>query len=285
MNQAYLDEMQQATDTSTLGRLRDLWFGSFIASLQKDGFESALDNLDSFMSESRGRLREMASEYATVKGLQPGTDRHRQVASNFLKSNTGKMFERFCGVALAYSLFAADAPYCVNPCRKDILPRCHNLTREDLRVEFVFGDGKLYTHIDADLFAFNPTDPEAELFLISIKSTLKDRFHNVPFWNLLRRCAISDDFPEVVARNRDVLEQVRYIAVCSDLAQEQPDFGTEAGARNLLQVDAALLDGAYVSASKAQGLPKDCTDHLGDVRQHAFYRYSCFFEYLKAKTE
>jgi hypothetical protein len=85
-----------------------------------------------------------------------------------------------------------------------------------------------------------------------------------------RRAAVSDEFPEIVPIDRDTLARLKYVAICSDFALEQPDFGTDAGARNLLQIDASLLDGAYVTSSRARGLPTDCTNHLGEVRQHAF---------------
>jgi hypothetical protein len=284
LNLAYLDEMMKAPATTVLGRVRDLWWDAYIRSVESDGISHALDRLDSYMGAGRSNLAVMAAAYASDLGHERGSDEFRQRVNQFLKSNTGKMFERFCGLALAYALDISDAEYCVNPFRRDTLVRCPGLSRESFMVEVVLGDGVLLTPIDADLFAFNPVNPEDEVFLISIKSTLKDRFHNVPFWNLLRRCAVSDGFPDITARDLDLLSRMKYIAVCSDLAVEQPDFGTDAGARNLLQIDAALLDGAYVTASRARGLPLDCTNHLGIVRQHAFYRYSCFFEYLNAKN-
>jgi hypothetical protein len=283
LNRLYLDEMQNASDTSTLGRVRDLWWDSFVRDVRERGPLRPLNQLDAYMVVGREQLLRMASDYATAKAVL-GSDHHRQLVTQFLKSNTGKMFERFVGLALAHALMEADAAYAVNPGRVDTYPRCHGMTRDDLQVAVILGDGQLYTYIDADLFAFNPSNADDEIFLMSVKSTLKDRFHNVPFWNLLRRAASSGEFPEITPTNRQVLTHLRYIAICSDLATEQPDFGTDAGARNLLQVDAVLLDGAYVTSSRARGLPGDCTNHLGLIRQHAFYPYSCFYEYLTAKT-
>ncbi len=260
--------------------VRDLWWSNFSEDVINSGPREALDQLDVYMDLGRDALFQAAQEYATGKGHTNGSDGHRQASMQFLKSNTGKMFERFVGLALSYSLAASDAPYCVLPFRREMLERCPGLTREDLAVTFLFGDGSLSTLIDADLFAFNPSDPNEDIYLISIKSTLKDRFHNVPFWNLLRRAAVSPDFPEISANNPELLRRVKYVAVCSDLANEQPDFGNDSGPRNLLKIDAALLDGAYVTASRARGLPTDCIGHLGGVREHAFYRYSCFFARL-----
>ena len=271
--------MVRAPDASVLGRIRDLWWDAFVDCHQREGVEATLDKLDIFMGDGRDRLQAMAQSHADANA-QGGTSRHTLLVNQFLKSNTGKMFERFIALALAYSLDQVDADYCVQPFRASEIRNAPGLSRDDFKVTFKFGDGNLYTHIDADVFAFNPTARDADVFMISVKSTLKDRFHNVPFWNLLRRAAVSEDFPEVVAGNLDVLDRLRYVAVCSDLAAEQPDFGTDAGARNLLQVDASLLDGAYVTSSRARGLPSDCTDSLGDIRAHAFYRYSCFYRFL-----
>lgn len=283
INDLYLQEMYNAAPASVLGRLRDLWWPHFIRSVHNEGPKATLDKLDCFMDAGNAGLLGLARAHADATA---GTDldQHRQRSSQFLKSNTGKMFERFVGLALAHCLQLADAPYAVMAFRNDSFAHCHNFSREDFDVKFKFGDGTLRTTIDADIFAFNPSDSSAEVFMISVKSTLKDRFHNVPFWNLMRRAAISDDFPEMEAVNRTHLARMKYVAVCSDLAKEQPDFRTASGARNLLKIDASMLDGAYVTASNAKGLPNDSIDHLGDIRQHAFYRYSCFYEYLSASS-
>ena len=245
----------------------------------EDGIERALDQADVYMLGQKELFLAVADEYAQRREA-PGTARHALLMNQFVKSNIGKMFEKFAGVALAQALLDSDAPYAVLPFRADTVALIQHKSRDSFRVGFRFGDGSLFTHIDADAFAFNPTNSESPIYFLSMKSTLKDRFHNVPFWNLLRRAAVSDDFPEIIPVDRDALSRLRYIAVCSDFAEEQPDFGTVAGARNLLKIDASLLDGAYVSSSRAGGLPDDCDNHMGDVRPHAFYRYSCFYDYL-----
>jgi len=277
LNALYLQEMETGA-LPVLRRIRDLWWPEFIKAVKRDGAAQTLDQLDVIMNSGRRALFGLAAAHGTSSGVD--AESRRQRTSQFLKSNTGKMFERFAGLALAYCLQEVDSPYAVMGFRTDNLKYCHGLSRNDFRVAFKFGDGTLSTPIDADIFAFDPVSPEADIYMISVKSTLKDRFHNVPFWNLLRRAAISGDFPEVQAENVDLLSRVKYVAICSDLAEQQRDFGTEAGARNLLRIDASLLDGAYVTASKALGLPNDCDNHLGDIRKHAFYRYSCFFGHL-----
>ena len=283
LNQLFLDEMHTGR-TSTMMLVRDLWWAKYEEDVGNSGILNALDQLDTYMDVGREALFHAALQYASSRGHGLDTDAHRQASMQFLKSNTGKMFERFVGLALSFALAKSNAPYCVLPFRKEMLELCHGLAREDFAVSFLFGDGSLSTLIDADLFAFNPADSDEDIYLISIKSTLKDRFHNVPFWNLLRRAAVSTDFTDIAANNPDLLRRVKYVAVCSDLANEQPDFGSESGPRNLLKIDAALLDGAYVTASRARGLPADCGGHLGEVREHAFYRYSCFFSHLSKQT-
>lgn len=279
MNRRYLDEMANADAASALGRVRDLWWQPFLAACSDSGIPSALDQADVYMLGQKPQFLAVASDYATEKA-EAGSPQHALLVNQFVKSNIGKMFEKFAGVALAYALHEVDADYAVLPFRAGNVSLIKGKTRSSFRVGFQFGDGSLFTHIDADAFAFCPTDTDAPIYFLSMKSTLKDRFHNVPFWNLLRRAAVSPDFPEIIPADADALARLRYVAICSDFAEEQPDFGTEAGARNLLKVDASLLDGAYVSSSRAGGLPDDCANHLGDVRPHAFYRYSCFFDHL-----
>jgi len=279
LNQACLDEMLGAPADKVLGRVRDYWWSAFTSSHKADGAAIALNQADVYMKARETEFRELAASHAANRG-KPGTAKFFTSQTNFIKSNIGKMFEHFAGPALAYCLLEIDAPYCVLPFRTDTIRFIPGKSMDSFRVNVPFGDGSLHTPIDADAVAFNPTDPGADIFMMSMKSTLKDRFHNVPFWNLLRRAAISHDFPEVTAVDLETLKHVKYVAICSDFAEEQPDFGTEAGARNLLQIDAALLDGAYVTSSRAHGLPADCINHLGEVRQHAFYRYSCLFRHL-----
>jgi hypothetical protein len=279
LNNLYLAEMKNAPADNVLGRVRDIWWSPFTTAFGEKGPSVALDQADVYMLSEKIAFLKVAADYASTR-VEPGSADHLVRVNQFVKSNIGKMFEKFAGLSLAYALSKADAPYCVLPFRAEHLCRIAGKTRDSFRVGFKFGDGSLFTHIDADAFAFCPTDTNADIYFLSMKSTLKDRFHNVPFWNLLRRAAVSQDFPEIIPGDRDALARLKYVAICSDFAEEQPDFGTDAGARNLLKVDASLLDGAYVSSSRAKGLPNDCSDHLGDIRQHAFYRYSCFYQHL-----
>lgn len=279
LNERYIAELYNASESEVvMARVRNLWWKSFLRRFQIDQL-NALDNLDLAMDDGREKLNKMASNYAQEMGFSPNTPQFTQRVSQFLKSNTGKMFERFVGLTIAHALKEADAPYCILPFRGSTLRLCHGSERDWFSVAVNLGDKPLTTAIDADLIAFNPEDESADVFLISIKSTLKDRFHAVPFWNLLRNVAVSRAMGNVTASKTNFLKKLRYIVICSDLAEEQPDFSAEGGPRNLIALDAALLDGAYVSASKAKGLGDD-DNHLGPTRRSAFYPLSKFYRHL-----
>jgi hypothetical protein len=279
LNGLYLSELANASkDEAVLMRVRELWWPSYLKRFAKNS-ASAINALDLSMDDGRNQLHKMASAYAAGLDLEPNTAKHTQRVTQFLKSNTGKMFERFVGLAIAHALKEADAPYCILPFRSEMVRLCHGAEKDWFAVQVKLGEKVLQTPIDADLFAFNPDSKTAEIFLISIKSTLKDRFHSVPFWNLLRTTAITGSMSHVSAVRKDFLKKLRYVVVCSDLAEEQPDFSAEAGPRNLIALDAALLDGAYVSASKAKGLGSDAL-HLGTKRNAAFYPLSSFLASL-----
>jgi len=282
LNALYLKEMAEAPENTVLGRIRLLWWKPYIDAVETQGLLDPLDCLDVFMNAGRKRLSEMASDYGKLKanGNQP---KIIQLSNQFLKSNTGKMFERFVGLSIAYVLYKADVDYSILPFRKDMRKHCANLANESLKVTVQLGKNSWHTTVDADLFLFNPTSATGEIYLISVKSTLKDRFHNVPFWNLLRQCAISHDFKNIIARNEKLLRRIKYIAVCTDLAEEQPDFASSSGPRNLLLIDASLLDGAYVTASKALGVSND-KPLIGPNRSAAFHSLSSFVSMLFSET-
>jgi hypothetical protein len=282
LNLAYLAKMRSADEARAgqkgLARIRDSWWPSFEERCASEGAAPTLDSLDVCMDAGRTRLYELAGRHAHDSGHTAGGQKHTQVVNQFLKSNTGKMFERFAGLALARALIALDAPFCVTPFTDEWLANC-GLKRNDFLVAVDLGKEHLVTPIDADLVAFRPDDPTAPVYQLSMKSTLKDRFHNVPFWNLLRISALSGQHNHISAWNPDVLARAQYVAICSDLADEQPDFMADAGPRNLLRLDAALLDGAFVTASRARGVSRG-SPCLGRNRAAAFHWLSQFAETL-----
>lgn len=281
INSKYLQLMYDAKDVigkKALMRIRVLWWDAFIDAFSKDP-DHAIDNLDLFMDSGQKKLRIMASEYSQTVGAEAGSPQSIQRINQFLKSNTGKMFERFIGLAIAYYLKSKDSDYCVWAFRKDLKDVCKYLEIDNFKVQVDLGKNTYETPIDSDLIIFKPEDNNSNIYLISVKSTLKDRFHNVPFWNLLRLASLAKTPPNLYTKNDKLLKSVKYIAACSDLAEEQPDFRSESGPRNLLCLDAALLDGAYVTASKARGLGNSGV-HLGANRGAPFYPLSKFVQYL-----
>ena len=276
VNQAYLDSMRSAS-SGVLSNIRELWWQPFLTGV-RDSPETAIDELDIFMNQGREGLQQMAYEYASTEVGKTNPQRFRQREIQFLKSNTGKMFERFVGLCIAHYLLINRSEYAIWPFRQDIQDVCNYLRKDQFIVELRLGANVFSTPIDSDLVVFKPTQEDSNIFLLSIKSTLKDRFHNVPFWNLLRICAVNE-IHNLSTENRALLSRAKYIAACTDLATEQPDFRGESGPRNLLNLDAALLDGAYVTASRAQGLGED-ENHFGKDRTHAFYPLRKFIEML-----
>jgi hypothetical protein len=177
---------------------------------------------------------------------------------------------------------ASKAKYAIWPFRADVVKVCSYLKREQFSVGCKLGDQEYSTPVDCDLIIFNPADECSNFYMLSIKSTLKDRFHNVPFWNLLRVCALNNMHSIYSdSDTKRLLNRARYVAACTDLAEEQPDFSNREGPRNLLCLDAALLDGAYVTSSKAVGLGSD-DNHFGSNRSAPFYKLTKFITMLKA---
>lgn len=283
INAQYLDMMYNASgkNNKTLQRIRSLWWPSFISDYENRGDE-CLDSLDSYMEESRSALQLLAHSYANENADSSDPDRRRLLASQFLKSNTGKMFERFIGLCISHSLLMNQSQYSIWPFRADISKVCSYLRTNHFHVGCKLGSREFTTPIDCDLIVFNPLDNSADFYMLSIKSTLKDRFHNVPFWNLMRVCALND-LHSIYADTeiKKLLSRAKYVAACTDLAEEQPDFSNATGPRNLLCLDAALLDGAYVTSSKAVGLGED-DNHFGAHRTAPFYPLTKFTSMMQS---
>ena len=283
-NKWYLETMIKAPKESVLGRVRTLWWPSFIAKLKNSTSIGFMDSLDIFMDKSRDKLKRMAVIYAKENAPRQ-RDKQMQLQNQFLKSNTGKMFERFIGLTIAAALRHFNLPYSIVPFNNEafaLIADKVKMSKEEFTVKINNCEGA-ESNIDSDLLLFSNDAPDKFVVMISVKSTLKDRFHNVPFWNLLRRCSVSDDFPEIVPTNKTLLRNVYYIAICTDLAEEQPDFASEEGPRNLLQLDASLLDGAFVTASKAKGL-NNTLDCFGIKRPYAFNPLTSFINYLAKRS-
>jgi hypothetical protein len=278
VNSSYLAQLNDPK-SKMFSRIKDFWWDAFLTNYETDA-GGCLDALDVSMNVGQQRLRETASAHAASCGFKDGTPEHAQRVSQVLKSSTGKMFERFIGLAISYSLLKADSRYAVWGFNSRISRWREDLSPKNFEVSMSLGRHSYSIPIDSDLVAFDPQDKSAPIYMLSIKSTLKDRFHNVPFWNMLRIGALTDDQNwRMTASNAPLLASVKYVAVCSDLASEQPDFGSLSGPRNLLCLDAALLDGAYVTAANAKGVVTS-SNHLGANRDHPFAPLSCLVNQL-----
>lgn len=281
--ESYLSPMRGGPAKSVEARVRDLWWPHFISALNQPNSNllESMDRLDVYMNEGRSQLQELAGEYAVDRGFARGGAEYTQRLSQFLKSNTGKMFERFIGFSLAEALLRSEsrfAAYGFNATGRSMIP---GIDEDSFRVDVHQRDSVFSTQIDSDLILFDPTGADEQLIMVSVKSTLKDRFHNVPFWNLLRMSALDEANSSVTPRNAAVLHRIKYIAVCTDLAQEQPDFSASGGPRNLLQIDAALLDGAFVTGSRVVGVNREYHGPVfGSSRQSPFLMLSSLISAL-----
>ncbi|WP_459856359.1 hypothetical protein [Humidesulfovibrio idahonensis] len=278
INSKYLNSMNTAPQDSVLSRVRDIWWPSFIQAYEATGVVS-LDRLDMFMDQSRTMLNDMAHAYARDEIPTGEGAKFLQLVNQFLKSNTGKMFERFVGLTIAHHLKITESNYCIWPFRNDMYRVDKRLQKEKFSVSIVLGGIKYSTPIDADLIIFSPEQDDKHIFMVSIKSTLKDRFHNVPFWNLLRVASTATEITHITTDHGAFIDSVKYISICTDLAEQQPDFAADGGPRNLLCFDASLLDGAFVTASRARGVTHS-DNCLGSTRDAPFHRLSSFMSQI-----
>lgn len=283
INQKYLDQMYNAKPSDKVfSRIRDFWWPHFLSSYSKNPTE-CLDALDLCMDAGQERLRLAANDHAVSFGFKEGSKEHIQRVNQVLKSSTGKMFERFIGLAIAHALLTNKSKYSIWGFRSDLSKFSTEIEPKNFEVSMMLSGREFSTPVDADLLVFDPTKCENDVYMISVKSTLKDRFHNVPFWNLVRALSLSQSndcvIQKITPKNGKRLSSAKYVSVCSDLANEQPDFGSEDGPRNLLCFDAILLDGAYVTASRAKGV-KRSKNHFGNDRAEPFSPLSCFVEML-----
>ena len=180
LNQSFIQSMRQSSVDTVLGRVRDLWWEDFVK-LSNSMDLTLLDKLDLVMEKKKTKLKEMAVKYAHNKYPDSPDTKISQITSQFLKSNTGKMFERYIGLSIAYFLIKKNVDYCIQPFIKDLMNHCHGLTKEQFEIEVKLGNRSFKTVLDSDLFMFNPEKSHKPIILVSVKSTLKDRFHNVPF--------------------------------------------------------------------------------------------------------
>jgi len=204
--------------------------------------------------------------------------RIRRGRNNWIKSNAGKIFERLVGFSLANALVGTN--FAIWPFRNDAHSKV-GFGPEDTLVNVEAAGEQLSTPIEADFVATRiPNSQDSPILLISVKSTLKDRFHMVGFWKLLLDVSVSPVVrPEITASNSTRLSRCKYVVVCTDIAEEQPDLAHEP--RNLIKIDAAVLDFAFASLGpEATFLGVDFGRDEGG-RNHIFHRLSAIVDLIR----
>lgn len=175
-----------------------------------------------------------------------------------VKSNAGKIFERYVGYALATALQGTEWAVWHN--RRDAKTLLGFDPSQHLLITKQFEDEEIAVEIEGDLLIARPGDPDSPIILFSIKSTLKERLHNVTMWQLAKNIALDPDMSKkmgLVAKNPSKLERVLYCLACSDTAQEQPDLAKEP--RRKIKFDVSFLDYAFAAVASNE------VSHLASV--------------------
>ena len=251
-----------------------------ITRLQAEGHPSpAIGALDSLGDILRAAYGPVLADIERSLPEQPDASEEekaklRQKRMQAVKSNAGKIFERYVGYAIARALVGTGWAVWHNS--RDAKRVFGFDPREWLTVTKEFGDNTVTVDIEGDLLIARPNDEHGSLVLLSVKSSLKDRLHNVPMWNLVKEIALDDGMSRklgLTARNPDKLRRVVYCLACSDIAEEQRDLDVDPRAK--IKFDVALLDYAFASVASP-----DAT-HLSEVIS-AEGREGTFFHRLSA---
>lgn len=268
INEAYINSLDDASG-EVFRRLKEYVAPRHIAKIQelqssgveKPAFKS-LDYLGDILLDSYADVRGDIRRSLTAKqGNTPNPEKLEQSVMQGIKSNAGKIFERYVGYALALALNGTGWAVWHN--RQDAKEMFGFNTSETLQVYTEFNGQEISIDIEGDVLIARPNEPESPLIVVSIKSTLKDRLHNVALWGLVKRVASNQIASEAVslkARHPEKLRRVVYILACADTAQEQRDLAE--APRRKIQFDVALLDFAFaaVSTAEAQHLSQEISD-------------------------
>jgi hypothetical protein len=173
-----------------------------------------------------------------------------------VKSNAGKIFERYVGYALAKALQGTGWAVWHN--RQDAKEKLGFAPSEYLSIVKQLKDNEeIAVEIEGDLLISRPGVPDYPLIVVSIKSTLKDRLHNVTMWQLAKNISLDENMSKklgLVAKNPQKLNRVYYCLACADIAQEQRDLQTTP--RRKIKFDVSFLDFAFAAVAG------DKLDHL-----------------------
>ena len=278
-NLSYLAEGQTygGTNSVVVERINRLWWPNYLTMASKNR-KDAINKLDLAMG-GPGPLRNEARSFCLESGEIEGTPRFIQRFNQFLKSNTGKMFERLIIFSISENLLHHDSDFVCLPYVKSV----KELMSEDpniFNINVTLGEKNFFSDLDADAVVFNPENPlDNEIYFLTMKSTLKDRLHSAIFLNLLRYVALGDSQERVTSNSPEILHRLNYVLVCTVLAEEQPDLNSEDGPICMIGLDVALLDGAFVTGDTVKAVGNE-GPFFGKGRSHPFHWLSRFIDML-----
>lgn len=265
INKAYLADLEKA-DGLVFTRLKrfvaprhEEKIKTFIDEGEEYPAIKALDFLGNILLEA---YPEVQADIETENPLPDDTDDKARIKlveqsrRQAVKSNAGKIFERYVGYALAKAL--QGTRWAVWHNRKDAKEKFGFVPSEYLSiVKQLKGNEEIDVEIEGDLLISRPGVPDYPLIVISIKSTLKDRLHNVTMWQLAKNISLDENMSKtlgLVAKNPQKLRRVYYCLACADIAQEQRDLQTTP--RRKIKFDVSFLDFAFAAVAG------DELDHL-----------------------
>lgn len=222
-----------------------------IEELTKNGSDKpaidALDHLGEIIRKAYPQVLEDIKVRYPEEGVeQKVADKNRQSLMQSVKSNAGKVFERYVGYAVARALHGTGWAIWHNTASAE---KALGIKPSDwLKVTKKYGEKEVTIEIEGDLLIAMPGKEDGFLILLSVKTSLKDRFHNVALWNLVKVIAADDEMAEKIgikAVNKEKLQKVIYCVAASDIAEEQKDLAEEP--RKKIKFDAALLDYAFAA--------------------------------------
>ncbi len=244
VNAAYLDSLVQSSGV-VFQRLQ-----RFVAPLHQQQIRALRE-----AGETRPAIKALdclsdvfLEAYPAVKADIDATATSEQSARQAVKSNAGKIFERYVGYALATALTGTGWAVWHN--RQDAKDWLGLDPADYLSITKVFEDEEIPVDIEGDLLITRPGDEDSPLMVVSIKSTLKDRLHNVTMWQLAKDIALDPHLSKklsLTAKNPEKLARVIYCLACADTAQEQPDLAAEP--RRKIKFDVSFLNYAFAAVA------------------------------------
>lgn len=222
-----------------------------LAGVNQPAFQ-ALDHMGDVLLDAYSDVKsEIRQAQIDKHGATPDPQKLEQSVMQGVKSNAGKIFERYVGYGLAIALRGTGWAVWHN--RQDASEVFGYNTSEYLQVALEFNGEEICIDIEGDILIARPNEPESPLIVVSIKSTLKDRLHNVALWGLVKKVAADPVASKAVglrAVHPEKLSKVIYVLACADTAQEQTDLASTP--RRKIQFDVALLDFAFAALSSQE---------------------------------